>query len=279
MSVPVKLLPPLMITIAGRGSVAAPGDGEPDARLSGSIRSGVSNVHQMRALSVGLVLILSGCSLPGDKTIGEKGSVLFYYSSGSGCFFGCGLDKPMMRGTAERLFAKGASSIRAASYSVEPTNLVMVTDALSFEDNGSAYRAFDLSALGVGDARFSLMSENGALIDRVMLRIRDAARLSAEWASYNENHSPTESDWSSSAVIPLSGNDVYVRVSAFDGNGQQLQAASGITVKVSDERVVVVKSSETEGAWLVLHPLSPGSAIMTATSESGVSTQLSIMVH
>jgi hypothetical protein len=228
-----------------------------------------------------LILVAAGCTPElGHETAGELGRMSFYYSSGTGCFFGCGLDRPLMRGTRELLFAEGTSALRTASFSVDPLDPVRVSDgAFSFEDRGRVSRAFDVSAAVAGDAALSLLDEHGNVIDRVMLRIRDAARLTAAWAPYNPNHGPSESGWSASSVVQLSGNDVDVDISAFDDAGRRLQAASGVAVSVSDPRIVAVMSSEPGASWLVLHPLSRGHATLMATAKSGASTQLDVIVQ
>jgi hypothetical protein len=224
------------------------------------------------------ILLLTGCDVQlGKQTRGELGRVSFQYD-GNGCFWGCGLDTPMMRGTVERLVATMPSATGTVSLSATPGNLAQVTDgASSLGDHGEAYRVVDVSAVDVGDIQLSVTGKDGRLVDRVTASIRDAARLSAQWAKQAASHGPDTDDWSSSPTVPLSG-DVYLRLSAYDATGRQLQASRGMTVKVSDERIVAVTQLERGDSWLLLKPLASGTATLTATANPGVSTQLIVRV-
>jgi hypothetical protein len=234
----------------------------------------------MRTFILGAFLMLTGCHVPlGESTKGELGRVSFEYSSGRGCFFGCGLETPMLRGTEETLYAHGPASLRAGKVAVEPQGLLQIADIDSRTDeDGEAARGFKISALGAGDVQLSLANDKGELIDRVVLKVRDPARLTAEWSNQIGNRSMGETTWYSTDTVRVSGKDgtALVQLSAFDASGLRLQASTGMEVTVSDPRIVAVSSLPSESYLLELRALATGSATLTAKAKNGVSAQLTV---
>jgi hypothetical protein len=234
----------------------------------------------MRAFALlSMIATLTGCNVQlGKQTKGDLGRVSFQYD-GWGCGWGCDLYKPLMRGGVQPLTATMPSlSMRTASLSTNPSKLAQVSDkGSSLGDNGVVYRAFDISAADAGDVQFSMMGSDGQPIDHVTVHIREAARLNAQWAKSTPGHSPEDDAWSSGATAALSG-DTDVRINAYDASGQQLQFSRGVTVTVSDQRVVSVRQEQSGDSWFFLHPLASGTAILTAKIGTGVSTQLTVTV-
>jgi hypothetical protein len=234
----------------------------------------------MRVLLLLTSVIATGCHVElGQHTKGERGVLSFEYTSGRGCFFGCGLDKPMLRGTVETVVVTGPSALRTAKPVTAPADKVTVKEGTSGVDgNGELFRSFAVAAQDAGDVALFLVDDQSVIVDDVTLHVRDAARLTAEWTVPNPNHSPDEKDWSPSPMVTLSGNDVSVRLTAYDGTGQALQAEQGVTVTISDDNVVAIQQLASGTLWFILQPRAKGRALVSATTRSGVSTQLDVTV-
>jgi hypothetical protein len=225
--------------------------------------------------------LLAGCSSfeLGTETAGELRHVTFAYQTGRGCFFGCSLQSPMLRGTQEIVSADGPLSLSGATVSIEPKGVVQLGDIDSRPTgDGRQVLSLPVSAIGVGETRLSITDAKGALIDRVTLRVDDAARVSAEWAVMvpDPKLGSTEKNWTTSTDVQLSRQNGVIDFSAYDAGGRQLQAARGFATSFSQPGVVKVNTLTSDDYLLELEPTLTGSTTLTATSQSGVSTKLTI---
>ena len=148
-----------------------------------------------------LSLSTAACSVKlGDKTEGEKGAMTFAYD-GPGCFFGCGLDRSALQGSLVTVTAKGgdaerrpdgshrgvvnragvgaarrARATRAAATRASRTASSRAPSAHPARPSGAASRSTSRRT-DQGDAHLGIVDPKGALVDRVTVRVRPAARI------------------------------------------------------------------------------------------------------
>jgi hypothetical protein len=224
----------------------------------------------------------AGCSIKlGDKTDGEKGAVTFAYD-GPGCFFGCGLDRSALQGALVSISATGGDTNVPQSARIAESSIARVSDqhetcscdsssssatsssstsrtiepsaACSSGETKSCSLGIDLETTAEGDAHLEIVDPKGAIIDRVVVHVRPAARIDID-----VDGSPvTEGE----VTTVRNGQKVKLEAHAFDANGdEEMFTKHGISHDYGDTTIVAPDPSVLIGSTDVedMIALEPGS--------------------
>ena len=195
-----------------------------------------------------------------DGTPGEEGKVDFSYRQG--CFFGCPLEQPLLAGTRQVINVSDAGDAQGVKVkSSDPSVAEFALERACFcerLDNESVHVDVDedaeceaafrkhcdntvlVQANAAGESELALRDKSGALIDRVQVRVREAARARIE-ASYPDKLGAEETSELDLAV----GDKVQLEAKLYDEDGMKLLATDGVLWSVEDASVTIVT------AWLV----------------------------
>lgn len=202
-----------------------------------------------------LSLSTAACNFKlGDKTEGDKGTMTFAYD-GPGCLFGCGLDRSALQGSQVSLTAKGGDANVRQTARIAESSIARVSDqhescscdsssgnqskSNSIEPSAkcasgetkSCNLAVDLETGDQGDAHLEIVDPTGALIDRVTVHVRPAARIDVK-----VNGSAVKEG----EVVTLRNFDkVGLESHAFDANGDEaLFTKHGISHDYGDTTIL-----------------------------------------
>lgn len=210
------------------------------------------------ALLTSFVLVslsTAACSFKlGDKTDGEKGTMTFAYD-GPGCFFGCGLDRSALQGSQVSVSAKGGDADVAQTARIAESSIARVSDQheacscdsssgsqsnsrsiepsarCSSGETKSCNLSVDIETTAEGDAHLEIVDPKGALIDRVTVHVRPAARIdvSVNGVAINDGQLTTVRN----------GDKVKLESHAFDANGDEaLFTKHGISHDYGDTTIL-----------------------------------------
>jgi hypothetical protein len=224
-----------------------------------------------------LSLSTAACSIKlGDKTEGEKGTMAFAYD-GRGCFFGCGLDRSALQGAQISVSASGGDASVRKTARIAAETIARVsnqTESCSCESRqGSSSTSnsvepsatcpsgqtktctlsIDIETAGAGDAELEVVDPKGALIDRVAVHVRPAARLDITVDGM------AVKDGEPTTVRP--GEKVKLETHAFAADGsEELFTKHGISHDYGDTTIIAPDSSVILGSTEVedMIALSPG---------------------
>jgi hypothetical protein len=200
-----------------------------------------------------------GCQL-GEETRGEEGRVDFHYGSGAGCFFGCDTDRPLLTGTRESIHVDGPGDDRGVkAYSTDRSVAVFTTErSCSCEycddEDGTdcggdpvdddyqrcgeggfleCDNRFEVEALSPGNAHLELRREDGSLVDRVEIYVREADR------GYIEGMVEDEEEYREDDHFRLRrGESMTLSARLMADNGRELLATHGVGWEIDDPKVV-----------------------------------------
>jgi hypothetical protein len=216
-------------------------------------------MRELTWLMVAAWAAMTGCDekAGGDSggTRGEEGRVEFSYLRS--CFFGCPLEQPLLVGTRERIGLSDQGDV--AGLQVESSDPDRAELALErechCERNGDSNarvaiaedgRCDDgwgkhcdntvlIAAHDAGEPELTLRDEDGALIDRVTLRIAEPqrARFIATLPDRLQAREVTEID------LALA-QSAEIELTLYDTDGRELLAPEGVGWRVADAEVATV---------------------------------------
>lgn len=230
-----------------------------------------------------LSLSTAACSLKlGDKTQGEKGTMTFAYD-GPHCFFGCGLDRSALQGSLVTVSASGtnadvrptariSSDARIASVSSQrescscgsksgsqsSSHSVDAGAKCSSGETKTCTLSIDIETTAEGDAELEVVDPKGALIDRVAVHVRPAARIDVE-----VNNAAVKDGEISTVRI---GDKVGLKSHAFDADGtEEIFTKHGISHDYGDNTIVKPDDSALFGSTDVedMVAVEPGDTTVT----------------
>ncbi len=131
------------------------------------------------AAVLALTMFSAGCSPRlGDDTGGEKGNLRFEYSS---CLFGCSLEQNALQGSKVTISAKGVDSKAHLTARLSDAAIgTIVTQNQRCTDGADCILDMEIETTGAGDAKVDVIDADGALVDRVTIKVRPAARIELE---------------------------------------------------------------------------------------------------
>jgi hypothetical protein len=216
-------------------------------------------------------LVAGACNFKlGDDTEGEMGNLHFAYS-GSGCFFGCALDKKVLQGAKVSIDVDGDTQGGLTGAVDEDTAATVSTQTETctcnsgtgstthsrIVQNGARCESGEsmkctmivvLDATREGFSKLKVVDGKGAVVDQVDIAVGRAARLDLAVTADDVAVEPKDGVYTvkKSAVGKLA-------VKAFDGDGDELfWSRDGVTFTYDGQRVIE----------------STGDSAFTATSES-----------
>jgi hypothetical protein len=185
-------------------------------------------------------LVAGACNFKlGDDTEGEMGNLRFSYS-GTGCFFGCGLDKKVLQGSTVSVSVKGdaqggltaaidegsAASVSTQtetctcnSKSGSTSNSRLVQGGVRCEsgETKSCSLSVDVSADHEGFSKLKVLDGKGAVVDQVDVTTRVAARLDLAITADDVAVAPKDG-----VYTMKSRAEGKIVAKAFDGDGDEL---------------------------------------------------------
>ncbi len=212
-----------------------------------------------------LSLGAAGCSLKlGDHTEGDNGTLSFSYD-GPGCFFGCGLDRSALQGSLVTVNAKGGdpnvtqtarileSSIARVSNqtpsctcdsksgNTSSSSTVAPGEKCSGGATKSCSLSVDIETSDQGDAHLEVLGPSGAVIDRVTIHVRPAARLDV---SVGQTAVKDETP-----VTARVGDTVALETHAFDADGnEEIFTQHGISHDYADKSILEPANDDLFGS-------------------------------
>jgi hypothetical protein len=219
-----------------------------------------------------------------DSQLGELGRVAFSYQRS--CFFGCPVAQPLLSGTRERISVTGSGNdkgVRAKSGDADVAVFEIQRDCYCEREDDKAGRievaedakceaprekrcenAILVQSRESGDAELELRDAQDKLIDRTLVRVREAdrARFRGTLASELGPHEATSFEL-------RAGGTLNLELTLFDSRGRALLAPEGVHWTSSDADVVSVTAFlQAGGAELdsgldvMLHGNAPGNAVI-----------------
>ena len=203
------------------------------------------------------VLILCGCAKDVDEsgTRGEYGRVAFNYQRS--CFFGCPLEQPLLVGARERITVTGvaddehvtasSSDEELARFAIErscfcqrgddPTGRFEIANGAGCDAPYRKHCDNDVlvEALGEGDPILELRDATGAALDRVPLRVREAAEAEFEATFRDQLGAQPGTSFDLEA-----GESIELALALYDADGRKLLAPEGVHYRVQDPAVATV---------------------------------------
>jgi hypothetical protein len=205
--------------------------------------------------SLALLLGSAGCSLKlGDKTEGDQGVMSFSYD-GPGCFFGCGLDRSALQGSLVSVTAKGGDPNVTQTARIAESSIARVSkqtpsctcDSKSGSTSTSSSIApgekctggatktctlsVEIETSDQGDAHLEIVGPSGALVDRVTVHVRPAARLDV-----SVGETAVKDD---APVTARVGDTVALETHAFDADGnEEIFTQHGISHDYGDKSIL-----------------------------------------
>lgn len=236
-------------------------------------------------LGLGLALAAGGCEqrTKVDGQLGELGRIEFTYARS--CFFGCLVDQPLLAGTHETIRLEGESgsqpdiTVKSADEDVAEVALDRQCYCEREDTTGRIDVALDghcddpwhmvcenkilVGALEPGDALIEVHSEDGSLIDRVEVHVKEAERARFFGRLPDELG---ENDGDSFSLA--ADSRLELRVELYDEDGIELLAPEGVTWRATDPDVA------TLNAFLIGagEEVSAGRDILVETHAAGTTT-------
>ena len=185
-------------------------------------------------------LVAGACNFKlGDDTEGEMGNLRFSYS-GTGCFFGCGLDKKVLQGATVSVSVSGDSqggfhaaiddgspasvstqtetcTCNAKSGSTSHSRIVQGSVSCESGETKSCSLSIELSADHEGFSKLRVLDGKGAVVDQVDVTTRSATRLDLTITAGGAMVTPTNGVYTMKAHTAGS-----VTAKALDGDGDEL---------------------------------------------------------
>jgi hypothetical protein len=229
-----------------------------------------------------LSLSTAACSFKlGDKTDGEKGAMTFAYD-GPGCLFGCGLDRSALQGSLVTVTAKGGDANVAQTARIADSSIAHVSEQhetcscdsssgnesksrsiepsakCSSGETKSCSLSIDIETTDQGDAHLEVVDPKGALIDRVTVHVRPAARIDVKvnGAAVKDGEVTTVRN----------GDRLNLESHAFDANGDEaLFTKHGISHDYGDTTILRPDDSVLFGSTNVedMIAVEPGDTTVT----------------
>jgi hypothetical protein len=202
-------------------------------------------------IALGIVLFVVGCveRKTVDGQLGELGLVEFTYARS--CFFGCLLNQPLLVGTRETIRVEGEPGnkpkvdVRSTDESVIEVALDRQCYCEREDTTGRIDVALDgeceepwrmvcenkilVAARAAGDAKVEVLREDGTVLDRVTVHVKEAARARFFGTLPDALGEEAGDSFSLSAESRLS-----LRLELYDERGIELLAPEGVTWRVTD---------------------------------------------
>lgn len=215
--------------------------------------------------------------------LGELGRVELTYARS--CFFGCLIAQPLLAGTRETMRVKGQAgnapgiSVRSDDESIVEVALERQCYCEREDTTGRIDVALDgkceepwhmtcenmilVGAGEAGDAKVELLEEDGALLDRITVRVEEAAR-----ARFFGTLPDALGEEDSDAFSLAADSRLELRLELYDEDGIELLAPEGVTWRVADPEVA------TLNAFLIGagEEISAGRDIVVETHAAGETT-------
>lgn len=253
----------------------------------------------------------AGCARTG-ATEGDDDRVALAFRTGEHCRDGCPLDRPMLVGTEERIEILHDGELPPLLVeSSEPSVIAAWLERTTLCCAGAACRPLDpaercaeqpatktmivVRALAEGDAQLRLLDPGGFVYDRTRLAVakaRDVVAMSAllpgGGASDTRVIGAASLDGVLERVELRVRTTTLLRVEAHSSEGELLQSAEGIGVRVDDPRVAWL-SPDASGpevgglAWVSgprfwVRPVAPGETTLTLAA-AGATRTVSLVVR
>ena len=239
--------------------------------------------------SLSVLIALGACAGADDRedgTLGSERRVAFAYQRG--CFFGCPIGQPLLAGSQQTVMLSEPGDVPGLRVeSSDPDVAEFAVQSQCFCDqagNDSAIEVADdascrahetkrcensvlVQAHDAGDVLLELRKQDGALIDRIGLEVREAAR--ARFAiTLPGAAGPTETEDFELRV----GDKAQVAVELYDGEGRELLAPMGVHWSIDDAAVATVSGFLIAGGPMLddglgvdLNAVAPGDAMLTVS--------------
>lgn len=202
-------------------------------------------------------LVAGACNFKlGDDTEGEMGNLRFSYS-GTGCFFGCGLDKKVLQGATVSVSVSGdseggltgaiedgsAASIStqtetctcdSKSGSTSHSRIVQGGVGCESGETKSCSLSIELTADREGFSKLKVLDGKGAVVDQVDITTRMASRLDLSMTADDVAVTPKDGVYT---VKSRAQGKIVAK--AFDGNGDELFfSRNGFAFTYDDPRLI-----------------------------------------
>jgi hypothetical protein len=230
-------------------------------------------------------LVAGACNFKlGDDTEGEMGNLRFSYS-GSGCFFGCALDKKALQGGKVSVSVSGDTqggltgaidddSAAAVSTQSETctcssgdkssthSRIVHSGEHCEAGESMKCTMMIELSAVRQGFSKLKVVDGKGAVVDQVDIAVRPAARLDLAVTSSDAPVQPKDG-----VYVLKKHADAKLAVKAFDSDGDELfWSRDGLTFTYDDHSVVYGGGAIFSASYDDLTVLSEGDATADVAS-------------
>lgn len=202
------------------------------------------------ALALVSTLAAAGCA-PATTTsttfhtTGEKGALTFKYDS---CFFGCGLDRPALQGSAVQIEVKGGTSAVLQTARLTGTAVGRIASQSYSCDGGECKLEATIETTQHGDAKLEIVDETGGLVDGVVFHVKAAARIDVDVRGHEAG--------ADGVFVVKQGEKLDVKSTVFDNDNTelifdhhgvaQLYADKGIVGP--DDDFMILGSSDVENA-------------------------------
>jgi hypothetical protein len=214
-----------------------------------------SQLHlKLAPIALALLLFATGCEqrTTVNGEIGELGRLVFTYARS--CFFGCLLDQPLLVGTRETIRIEGEAGnapkvdVRSTDESVAEVALERQCYCEREDTTGRIDVALDgmceepwqmvcenkilVGARAAGDAKIEVLREDGSVLDRVTVHVKEAARARFFGTLPDALGEEAGDSFSLEAESRLE-----LRLELYDEDGIELLAPEGVTWRVTDPEV------------------------------------------
>jgi len=215
--------------------------------------------RKLAPLALGIVLFGAGCEerKTVDGQLGELGLVEFTYARS--CFFGCLLNQPLLVGTRETIRLEGEAGnkpkvdVRSTDESVAEIALERQCYCEREDTTGRIDVALDgaceepwqmicenkiqIGARAVGDAKVEVLREDGSVLDRVTVHVKEAAR-----ARFFGTLPDALGEEAGDSFSLAAQSRLELRLELYDEDGIELLAPEGVTWRVTDPEVARINA-------------------------------------
>lgn len=213
--------------------------------------------RKLAPLALGIVLFTAGCEerKTVDGQLGELGRVEFTYARS--CFFGCLLNQPLLVGTRETIRIEGEPGnapkveVRSTDPSVAEVALERQCYCEREDTTGRIDVALDgrceepwrmvcenkilVGARAAGDAKVEVLREDGSVLDRVTVHVKEAAR-----ARFFGTLPDRLGEEAGDSFRLAAESRLALRLELYDEDGIELLAPEGVTWRVTDPEVATL---------------------------------------
>jgi len=234
-------------------------------------------------------LVAGACNFKlGDDTEGEMGNLRFSYT-GSGCFFGCALDKKVLEGGKVSVNVSGdtqggftaviddgspatvstqTETCTCNSGNSSSTHSRIVQAGVSCEsgETKTCSMNVEITAANEGFSKLKVLDGKGAVVDQVDIAARPAARLDLAVTANDVAVEPKDGVY----TVRVHANG-KLAVKAFDADGDELfWSRDGLTFTYDDQRVVEGGGDALSSAnYEAFTPLVSGDATVEVATAGG----------